>query len=114
MADAIVRSLTALQEAARRLPLPIVLPKLRSGMSAHEFIDPIKGLRTMLEAEPIPETVIARIDQAALGILASIELTQIAAADEIDWRYDAVHMICTTAVIAARLAEQDLRKPRRR
>ncbi|MDX3100465.1 hypothetical protein [Nonomuraea angiospora] len=109
MADAIVRTLTALRNAARHLPIPVTLPKPKPGMPAKDLIGPIKALRAKLEKEPISEAVLNRLDQAALGVLAAIDLTRVAMSEEIDYRYDAIHMIGTISIIAARLAENELK-----
>ncbi|MEV4174002.1 hypothetical protein [Nonomuraea sp. NPDC049709] len=103
MANAIAHALTHLRTVAQLLPIPIDLPIPGADTPPREFIGAIERLRTLIEDEPIPGEAMDHLDQATLSVLTAIDLIQIALADGIDWRYEAVHMICTTSILASHL-----------
>ncbi|MEV0306518.1 hypothetical protein [Nonomuraea fuscirosea] len=111
MADGLIRALDALKLASERLPVPISLPAVVPGMAAVELIEPIKQFRRLFEEEAITEDIKYHLDEAALSILAAIDLTRIAVSEEIDWRLDGVLMICTNSIHASTLAVVVLDKP---
>ncbi|WP_344897676.1 hypothetical protein, partial [Nonomuraea antimicrobica] len=103
MADALVRALNHLQYAATLLPVPIKLAPVVPGMAAEEIAESIKQFRKLLEEEPVTEDIKYHYDEAALNILAALDITRIAVNEIIDWRYDGVHMVCTNSINASTL-----------
>ncbi|WP_433445670.1 hypothetical protein [Nonomuraea sp. CA-141351] len=113
MAEAIAIALDHLRAVARLLPIPIDLPIPGTDTPPKEFVGSIERMRTLVESEPITEDLKAHLDQATLCILTAIDIIQIALAEGIEWRYEAVHMICTTAVVASSLTAAILERHER-
>lgn len=104
MAHAVADALGLLRLVIHQLPIPIALPLPERGTPHQEFTDSIERVRELLEYEPTDEHAVAHIDQAALGILTSMDLVRVAVDEGTTWRYDAVMMACTMAVMNLRLA----------
>ncbi|NJP93927.1 hypothetical protein HCN51_31585 [Nonomuraea sp. FMUSA5-5] len=102
MTQAVAGALDLLMQVAIGLPVPIKLP-LPTSTDFDHFFEALGRMRVLIEDEPIPGHAIGHLDQAVLMIQTSMDLIHIAAShDEIDWRYDAVHLHCAAA--AANLA----------
>ena len=104
MASAVADALGLLQQVVHQLPIPIKLPFPEQATPHEEFTASLDRTRTLIEDEPIPPHAVAHLDQAVLGILTAMDLIRIAINVGIDWRYDAVFMTCTTAIMNMRLA----------